>query len=577
LEADVERRHYRLRQRIAIGGMAEVFLATLRGAEGFERRVVVKRILSRWSHHPDVLSLFRDEARLGAQLDHHNIVQVLDYGNSEGSTYLVLEYVDGRNLAELLACTAERRERLPPTLVAWIGSEVCAALDHIHRRMDRGGSHLGVVHRDINLANILLSRSGEVKLTDFGVAAGHHRELKTAHGILRGTFPYMSPEQTLCRPLDGRSDVFSLGICLYETLTGQHPFASEEDYLTIQRIQEHEPTWPSDLRDDLDPALAAIVMRCLSKDVDDRYASATAFQDDLVAWLRARRAVYGSGRLAQLMEHYFGDARPAGDKVDPVDIALGPTTPGSVRPLLDVSKLDEKSGGPRVGGAIYPREPAPAEEWQSATSPDGSSPLRGDIAQRGGAERRGSGRDRRKEPWEPVPGDRRGGEDRREVQDRRGRFRAPADLRAGSPPDPAELAAAIPSEARESGGAPFLPELSLSSSVPPRAAAPEPPWQSPGPAPAGSDAATASFPPRRGAAATALPAGTRRSLQELDSGLRSHRSGEHSGPRGPLSLGRVPRAPSTPGRRKRGDLAWVGWLSLLFGLVAIVVYAAFRF
>jgi serine/threonine-protein kinase len=333
--------------------MAEVFLARLEGPEGGERQVVIKKILRRWSHNADVLSLFRDEARIGARLDHHNVVQVLDYGRSGEDTYLVLEYVAGRNLSELITAAAGRGRYLPAITVCFVVSECCSALDHIHGRTDRTGEALSVVHRDINPANVLLSQGGEVKLTDFGVAAGLHRELKTAHGILRGTFPYMSPEQTRCRPLDGRSDIFSLGICLYEALTARHPFADDEDYLTIKNIQDLSPPPPDEHRGDLDGALCAIVMRCLEKDPDDRYQTARKLQDDLTGWLRAKRATYGAGRLARLMTECFPGPLHAEKPDEDARITLGPTSPGRTNPLLDLSLLDRR-GPQRIGGAIEP-------------------------------------------------------------------------------------------------------------------------------------------------------------------------------------------------------------------------------
>lgn len=369
MESVETRREYRLERRIAVGGMAEVFLARLEGPSGFRRKVVVKKIHPRWANNEDVLSLFRDEARLGASLRHHNIVQVLDYGRSGEGTYLVLEFVDGRNLAELITAVANQRDYVPSTAAAFAVAECCAALEHIHSRTDVHGSPLGVVHRDINPANVLLSWDGEVKITDFGVAAGHHRELKTAHGILRGTFPYMSPEQTLCQPVDGRSDIFSLGVVLYECLTAHHPFADEDDYLTIKAIQDEVPASPDRLRADLDPAICAIVRRAMAKDPEDRYPTARAFQDDLLAWLRSQRASHGGSGLARLMESAFPDPNPTGGDVDPVRIRLGPTTPGSGKPLLDLSRLEARRGPQRIGGAISPdesyrdavtaREPAP--------------------------------------------------------------------------------------------------------------------------------------------------------------------------------------------------------------------------
>ena len=321
--------------------MAEVFLASLQGPVGFDRDVVVKKIHPRWADNADVLALFKDEARLGSRLNHPNIVQVLDYGRSQGSTYLVMEWVEGYNTADVIAAAEDTTEPLSPAVAVSICAEIARALEHIHQARDDFGGNLGIVHRDLNPANILMSFSGEVKLTDFGVAAGGHRELQTEHGILRGTFPYMSPEQTRCRPLDGRSDLFSLGICLYEMLTAHHPFADEEDYLTIERIQSEEPPRPSLVRNGIDPALNAIVMRCLSKDPQDRHDDARGLKADLDAWLcQTHPAHQGTSALIRLMLRLFPDGIGSGEDVDPMEIDLGPTHPGRERPLLDVSTLE---------------------------------------------------------------------------------------------------------------------------------------------------------------------------------------------------------------------------------------------
>jgi len=342
--------------------MAEVFLASLQGAAGFDRDVVVKKIHPRWSDNADVLSLFRDEARLGSRLNHPNIVQVLDYGRSAGSTYLVMEWVEGYNAADVIATAEDALEPLSPAISVTLCSEVARALEHIHTATDDFGSSLGIVHRDLNPANILVSFSGEVKLTDFGVAAGGHRELKTEHGILRGTFPYMSPEQTRCRPLDGRSDLFSLGICLYEMLTGRHPFADEEDYLTIERIQDEEPPRPSLLRDGIDPALDAIVMRMLAKDPADRQDDARAVKADLDAWLRKTHPHHeGTSALIRLMLHLFPRGISTGDEVEPIEIDLGPTNPGVDAPLLDVSNLGARPRNPRPS-RLVDRRSIPADQ-----------------------------------------------------------------------------------------------------------------------------------------------------------------------------------------------------------------------
>ena len=346
--------------------MAEVFLASLQGAVGFDRDVVVKRIHPRWADNADVLSLFKDEARLGSRLNHPNIVQVLDYGRSAGATYLVMELVEGYNAADVLAATEDAMEPMSPAIGVTISAEIARALEHIHTATDDFGGNMGIVHRDLNPANILLSFAGEVKLTDFGVAAGGHRELKTEHGILRGTFPYMSPEQTRCRPLDGRADLFSLGICMYEILTGRHPFADEEDYLTIERIQDEEPPRPSLLRGGIDSALDAIVMRMLAKDPQDRHDDARAVKADLDAWLRNTHPEFeGTSGLIRLMLRLFPRGMSAGEDVEPLEIDLGPTHPGRVMPLLDVSSLERNR----------PTKPKPVVRRRSVPS----TPMEPDI------------------------------------------------------------------------------------------------------------------------------------------------------------------------------------------------------
>ncbi len=347
--------------------MAEVFLASLQGAVGFDRDVVVKKIHPRWADNADVLSLFKDEARLGSRLNHPNIVQVLDYGRSDGSTYLVMEWVEGYNAADVLAAAEDALEPMSPAIAVTISAEIARALEHIHTATDDFGGNMGIVHRDLNPANILVSFSGEVKLTDFGVAAGGHRELKTEHGILRGTFPYMSPEQTRCRPLDGRADLFSLGICLYEMLTGRHPFADEEDYLTIERIQDEEPPRPSVLRDGIDPALDAIVMRMLAKDPQDRHDDARAVKADLDAWLRNTHPEFeGTSGLIRLMLYLFPRGTSGGEDVEPLEIDLGPTHPGRAMPLLDVSSLERNR----------PTKPKPVVRRRSVPSTPLESELR---------------------------------------------------------------------------------------------------------------------------------------------------------------------------------------------------------
>ncbi len=211
---------YVLLRRIARGGMAEVFLAQQRGLEGFDRRVAVKRILPQLSDAPDFIKMFLGEAKLAAQLSHPNIVHIYDFGKVDDDYFIAMEYVDGVHAGQL--ARAGEPDRLPPAMVARLGADAAAALHHAHALRAPGGRPIGLVHRDVSPANLMVSFDGVVKLCDFGIAkAAALSDQLTNPGQVKGKYAYMSPEQTTGTPLDGRSDVFSLGIVLWELLTGK--------------------------------------------------------------------------------------------------------------------------------------------------------------------------------------------------------------------------------------------------------------------------------------------------------------------------------------------------------------------
>ncbi|MBP6847834.1 MAG: serine/threonine protein kinase, partial [Kofleriaceae bacterium] len=211
---------YSLFRRIARGGMAEVFLAQQRGVEGWGRRVAVKRILPHLSDSADFNRMFLAEARLAARLSHPNIVHIYDFGKVADDYFIAMEFVDGIHAGNLIKLA--ETERLPAALIARIGADAAAALHYAHGQTDNSGKALGLVHRDVSPANLMVSFDGVVKLVDFGIAkAAALSEGKTSPGVIKGKYAYMSPEQTIGAPLDGRSDVFSLAVCMWEMLSGR--------------------------------------------------------------------------------------------------------------------------------------------------------------------------------------------------------------------------------------------------------------------------------------------------------------------------------------------------------------------
>src|SRR5438045_6795548 len=253
---------YRILRKIADGGMAEIFLASQRGAEGFERPVVLKRILQALVADPQFRNMLIDEAHVAMSLNHSNIAQVLDLGHARGRYFLVLEFVDGWDLNFLLQRVAAASFPIPPQLALYISAEVCRALSYAHAKT-RDGKALGIVHRDISPHNVLISDQGEVKLTDFGIAKALGRRERTGAGIIKGKLAFMSPEQASGAVLDGRSDLFSIGTMLYLMAVGRRPFEAPTDLEGILRVRQCNFPPPESIKPDLLPQLAQVINKAM--------------------------------------------------------------------------------------------------------------------------------------------------------------------------------------------------------------------------------------------------------------------------------------------------------------------------
>jgi eukaryotic-like serine/threonine-protein kinase len=279
---------YRKLRKIADGGMAEIFLAIQQGAEGFERRVVLKQILAPLLADPKFKNMIIDEAHVAMSLNHSNIVQVLDLGQSKGRYYLVLELVDGWDLNQIIMRVRKTEYALPPEVSLYVVAEVCRALNYAHAQT-RGGKPLGIVHRDVSPHNVLVSEHGEVKLTDFGIAKALGRRERTGQGVIKGKLAFMSPEQAAGSELDARSDLFSVGTMLYLMFTGRRPFESPTDLETILRVQQCQFPPPREIKPDLPEAIAEIIEKTMAREPAHRYQTGEEMLVDLEA---AQRSVF---------------------------------------------------------------------------------------------------------------------------------------------------------------------------------------------------------------------------------------------------------------------------------------------
>lgn len=264
---------YEILRRLAYGGMAEVLLGRVAGADGFSREVVIKRVLPQHSDNGAFIAMFRDEARITAQLFHGNIVQVIDFDEHEGQHFLVLEFVNGPSLSALLSSLRQKQRRLTIAEAAYVTSEVARALDYAHRKRGSDGAPLMVVHRDVSPSNILISLEGEVKLVDFGIARARARLTPTAHGVgvVKGKLSYLAPE-ALDGRVEPRSDLFALGVVAYEMLTGRQLFTGTSEAEVIYKVMAAEIPAPSLLNPDVPPEVDRIVMRLLNREVSARPA-----------------------------------------------------------------------------------------------------------------------------------------------------------------------------------------------------------------------------------------------------------------------------------------------------------------
>jgi eukaryotic-like serine/threonine-protein kinase len=276
---------YRVVEKLESGGMAEVFRAESEGLQGFRKQVAIKRVLPHLSEKKKFISMFLDEARLSAHLSHSNCVQVFDIGVGDNAFFIVMEFVDGANLKSIAESLKKQGKDFPVAGAALIAHEICKGLTYAHELTDQNGVPLHIVHRDMSPPNVLVTKFGEVKIVDFGLAKASSQLEKSEPGIIKGKFSYLSPEAALGQEVDARTDIFAVGIILWELLAGQRLFLGDTDFQTVKKVQVAQIPPISQINRKVPPELERILNKSLAKDPLQRYTTARELGQDLTRFM----------------------------------------------------------------------------------------------------------------------------------------------------------------------------------------------------------------------------------------------------------------------------------------------------
>jgi serine/threonine protein kinase len=300
---------YELRKRLALGGMAELFLADYVREDDFRKTVAVKRVLPHLAESPVFTKMFIREARLAALLQHPNIIQITDFGKIQDIYFIAMEYIYGKNLTEVMTAV---KKGLAVDLAVFIATKISLGLQYAHsKKEEESGKPLGLVHRDISPENILISFQGEVKISDFGISKSSFDPGLTGTGVIKGKFSYLSPEQALGQEVDHQTDIFAFGIVFYEILSGRRLYKFANDLEAVRSIPEKEIVAIQELRSDIPDELNNIVMKCLEKDKKLRYQSAQEVHIDLAALRQSLDITYDMSDLSEFMNKHFGEENNA--------------------------------------------------------------------------------------------------------------------------------------------------------------------------------------------------------------------------------------------------------------------------
>ncbi len=335
-------------KRLAAGGMAELFLARERGFSGVDKLVVLKRILPQHLGNGDYLRMFHDEARISALLQHQNLVQMFEMGSIDGMEFISMEYLHGEDVRSVYRALRERGQSLPMDVAFSIATGVAAGLHYAHARIGIDGTPLNIVHRDISPANVVVTYEGGVKLVDFGIARAENRDHQTNAAIMKGKIPYMAPEQVLGHGVDRRTDLYSLGVLLFEMTTGQRPFRHESDIRLMRAIAEDPVPPPNRLIPGYPAELSAIVLKALEKDPAARFQTGQEFQGALEDFARKKGLALSNIGLSKYMHALFGE------RADMYRQVLAGLAPAEVLPVegLGAEFAKDKESGSGVAADV---------------------------------------------------------------------------------------------------------------------------------------------------------------------------------------------------------------------------------
>lgn len=345
-----QQQRYRVIERLASGGMAEVFLAESAGIEGFKKQVAIKRVLPHLSEKKRFIAMFLDEARLSAHLSHSNVVQVFDIGVGDNAYFIVMEYVDGADLKGVVDYLKKSGRPMPVEHAVFIAAKICEGLSYAHELRSGDGQPLRIVHRDMSPPNVLITKYGEVKIVDFGLAKATSQLEKSEAGIIKGKFSYLSPEAAQGIEVDHRTDIFAVGIILWEMLAGRRLFLGDSDFATVKMVQQAQIPALSGINKEVPSDLERIIARSLARDATTRYGNARDLGRDLTAFLYKHGRAVSAYEIAELVRGAMAlrkkDKPQAASIIDKL----------IEEALLEFTSLQDEKGG---GGAAGPKADEP--------------------------------------------------------------------------------------------------------------------------------------------------------------------------------------------------------------------------
>jgi serine/threonine-protein kinase len=360
---------YELLRKLAAGGMGQVYLARQKGPVGFQKLLVVKRLLPHLSEDDEFIQMFLDEARIAALLNHPNIAQIYDLGEVDGTYYIAMEYVHGEAIADVLKRAIQRKGGMPVAFKCRVIADAAAGLDAAHHARSPSGRKLALIHRDVSPQNVLVGFNGSVKIIDFGVAKAANKFSHTSAGQIKGKHAYMSPEQARGEPLDHRSDVFGLGTVFYEILTNTRLFKRDSEMATLKAVVSAKVTPPSEVVTGIPKALDAVVLKALARNRDERYATAGDMQLAIEDFLFKQQLPGTTAHLAAFMKELYAEELEEEFSSEPTIIAFDPRTMGRTKavpapvapPAPAPQPLGEDVAPTALVPAVKPAAPAPAK------------------------------------------------------------------------------------------------------------------------------------------------------------------------------------------------------------------------